>query len=534
MWLLYRAGMNRRRFLQQASAAALGATTSLPLLHADKTRAVPDFSTGKREWQAGYSKALEILGGNVQVLPRYDRPVLVEGSQYGGIWQECGPHESLVYRKFRPEVARNSHMIFFALQREDGQLPANNKRDQSSRGAGFGQIQMVVPIAATAWELAEATKDEELLETAYRACSRWDAWLTRYRNTRGTGLIEGFCTYDTGMDNSPRWAGMPNQCPNGDARVCPTVPTLPRLCPDLSATVFGARMALSEMAKALGKASMAEEWQEKAERLRTLILKRLYDAEDGAFYDLDTKNQFVKVRTCATIGVCAEHVVEQATFDQLWSRQIHAPAAFWPAYPLPSVAVDDPQFVRPIPHNSWGGASQALTALRAPRWMDFYGHGAELATMMQRWCEAILRDGTFRQQIDPATGEFTDGDLPGYSPAALVLVDFTWRLAGIHEEPNEIHWNVRPRHRASQQARFRLRTDTGAEAEMRYGPMGASLVYKDRPVASVEQGTVRLVTDKSSKPTRLVGIHAEAQNVVLRFPNHTQSFEILANQQFPL
>jgi hypothetical protein len=44
---------------------------------------------------------------------------------------------------------------------------------------------------------------------AYRACSAWDDWLMTYRNTRGTGLIEGFCTYDTGHDNSPRWQGIP-------------------------------------------------------------------------------------------------------------------------------------------------------------------------------------------------------------------------------------------------------------------------------------------------------------------------------------
>ncbi len=64
---------------------------------------------------------------------------------------------SLVYRKFRTDVARYSHMVFFALQREDGQLPANHKRTET----GFGQIQMVVPIAATAWELAQATGDSE-------------------------------------------------------------------------------------------------------------------------------------------------------------------------------------------------------------------------------------------------------------------------------------------------------------------------------------------------------------------------------------
>jgi glycogen debranching enzyme len=256
--------------------------------------------------------------------------VLIEGSVYRGIWMECGPHESLVYRKFRPEVARNSHMTFFALQQADGQFPANNTVSR----AGYGQIQMVTPIAATAWELAQATGDDELLHEAYNSCSKWDAWLMRYRNTRCTGLIEGFCTYDTGNDNSPRWAGMPNGCPDKDARNCPDVPSLPRLCPDLSATTYGARVALATMARALGKTSEADRWAESAEKIRKLILSMLYVQEDAAFYDLGAQNQFVKVRSEVLTRVCAERVVDQALFDDLWARQIYNPKAFWPAYPL--------------------------------------------------------------------------------------------------------------------------------------------------------------------------------------------------------
>src|ERR1700761_5320227 len=246
--------MRRRDLLRTATLSALApAVRSLSALAQAPPSGtnVPRFSTANTQWQRAYDRALQVLGANVQVLPRFPSPVLIEGAEYAGIWQECGPHESLVYSLFRPDVARNTHMTFFALQREDGQLPANNKRSET----GFGQIQMVVPIAATACELAHATGDSELLETAYSACSRWDAWLMRYRNTRGTGLIEGFCTYDTGMDNSPRWAGMPRQCPDKDARKCAPVPSLPRLCPDLCATTYGARMALAAMARALGKSS---------------------------------------------------------------------------------------------------------------------------------------------------------------------------------------------------------------------------------------------------------------------------------------
>ena len=404
------------------------------------------FPTSDRAWQKTWNAAVAVLADNVRIMPRYDHPVLVEGSTYGGIWQECAPQEGLVYGTLEAyitpdpgappplQVARANHMAFFAQQKEDGQLPASIKlTDSVGTTGGYGQIQMVVPIAATAWELAQQTKDHELLETAYASCSRWDAWLRQYRDTRKTGLVEGFCTYDTGHDNSPRWQGIPNRCPDADARKCPPIETMPRLCPDLSATAYGGRMALAAMANALGKPGEAARWEQDAEHIRKLILSRLYSQEDGAFYDLDAKNNFVRVSGDVVSRVLGEHVVDpvkdKGIFEAVWTKEIHNPKAFWAPFPLSSIAMDDPAFVRPIPRNSWGGASQALTALRAPRWMNYYGKQAELEYMMLQWCSAIMRHGEFRQQMDPLTGVFTQPDPGGYSPAALVFLDFAHRLS---------------------------------------------------------------------------------------------------------
>jgi hypothetical protein len=391
-------------------------------------------------WRFTWEAALQVLQKNIRPLPSYKQSLLWEGSTYAGVWQECGPHEALVYASLASytgvpaasanDIARNNHLAFFTLQRPDGQLPASIK----TTGAGFGQIQMVVPIAATAWEVAHSTGSEKFLRTAYDACSRWDAWLRRYRNTRGTGLVEGFCTYDTGMDYSPRWAGIPNRCPDADARQCPTIPSLPRLCPDLSATVYGARVALAAMANALGKRAEAARWSEHAETMRNLIIQKLYCPQNAAFYDLDAQNNFVRVRSVVNTRVLGEHVLklsaprDRAIFEALWNRQLHNPEAFWAPYQFPSIALNDPLFVRPIPRNSWGGASQALTALRAPRWMIHYGKQADLNHLMRRWCEAIVRDGNFRQQVDPRSGQFTQPDPGAYSPAALVFLDFARRL----------------------------------------------------------------------------------------------------------
>lgn len=522
--------MRRRDLLKTAAFSALACATR-PLAGlaqvASAPHVTPFFSTSNAQWQHAYDRALEVLAGNVQVLPHFAGPVLIEGAEYAGIWQECGPHESLVYRQFRPDVARNTHMTFFALQREDGQLPASNKRSET----GFGQIQMVVPIAATAWELARDTGDSEFLEAAYKACARWDAWLMRYRNTRGTGLIEGFCTYDTGMDNSPRWAGCANQCPDKDARRFPPNPTLPRLSPDLSATVYGARVALAAMAHALGKPTEAEQWHDRAEALRKLILEKLYVPEDAAFYDLDAQNNFVKIVCDIQSRVCGEHVIDQKLFDTIWSRHLGNPDAFWAPYPLPSVALNDPKFVRPIPRNSWGGPSQALTALRAGRWFDHYHRSAEFTHMMRQWCEAMLRDPSFRQQLDPLTGAFTQSGSASYSPAALVLFDYTWRLAGVRQQEDELHWNIQPDCPAAENGVFRTATNSGKIAELTYKTDRAELKLDGRSLGKVE-GCARIVSGADGSPRYLVGLRPTVTTVKLALHGHAaRHFSIAPNER---
>lgn len=377
--------------------------------------------------ESKYRAALEGLAGNTRRVFRFDESVLIEGGRYAGIWLECGPLEGLVYGRVRPEVAKANHRIFFRLQREDGYFPCWVRADRM----GSAQIQMVVPIAATALETADLTGDEAFLAEAYLSCGRWDAWLLRNRNTRGTGLCEAFCEYDTGHDNSPRFRGLAKACPGGDAAVCPDLPGLPYLAPDLSASVYGGRVALAAMAERLGKPAEAREWRERAEALRLAIVKHCFDPEEECFFDVDREGRFVNVKGDALTRVLGEHVVDQALFERIYARHIRSPKAFWTPYPLPSIAANDPSFVRDMPFNSWGGASQALTALRAPRWFPHYGKDGDLRHLMTRWVEAILAAPDFMQQMNPWTGEFSTS--PGYSPAMCVFLDFTDRL-GLLEE----------------------------------------------------------------------------------------------------
>jgi hypothetical protein len=180
------------------------------------------------------------------------------------------------------------------------------------------------------------------------------------------------------------------------------------------------------MAQHLGKSSEAQMWQEKAEYLRQGILLYCYDPEDECFYDVDCEGQFVKVRGDALTRVLGEHVVDATMFEKIYRRYIRNPTEFWTPYPLPSISIADPAFVTSLPANSWGGASQALTALRAPQWFAYYGKQDDLRILMSRWVDAMTATADFMQQMNPWTGEFSTST--GYSPSMLVYLDFVNRL----------------------------------------------------------------------------------------------------------
>jgi hypothetical protein len=153
--------MERRSFLKRSAAAGVagvmgaggwlrGGRLKDAEMRAHAMEVRSSFRSDDAALAATWKAAVARLAGNVVTLPDYSKPVLTEGSVYHGVWLECAPQEGLVYSRFCPEIARNNHTVFFDLQRADGYLPCAVK----TSGVEHSQLQLVVPIAATAYELA--------------------------------------------------------------------------------------------------------------------------------------------------------------------------------------------------------------------------------------------------------------------------------------------------------------------------------------------------------------------------------------------
>jgi hypothetical protein len=400
-------------------------------------------------------EALSALRQMVHRFSNFEQPVLRLAPPLNTLWLEDAAFEPLLYARIDPAAALGTHEFFFRFQREDGLLPCmlgSSTTDKTSPAYGrFGMIQQNVPLARTSWELAKLTRNEAFLAKAYEACTRFDDWVRRYRNTRGTGLVEMFCMFDLGQDNSPRCTGigMPGGCPDGNAAICPPGPNLPVLAPDMSAVVYGARCALADMAEALDKPTEARQWRERAAELRSLIVKYCQDPEDGFFYDVSPKNRFLRFRGTQLFPIVQEHVLTQEEFEPVWHRYLRNPHEFWTPYPFTSFSVSDPNFDRKLLPNSWGGPANCNLALRSLLWMEHYGKTAELRVVMERWLHIFLRYG-FYWQVNPWTGDpsvaipdiafFTGGDsMVNNTVCWLAYLEFASRLELLPYRIEETH-----------------------------------------------------------------------------------------------
>lgn len=382
--------------------------------------------------QERYFEAKRELPKNVWSLPQFERPVLTCGQGYPGIWLEHNL-DNVFYAGVDPEVALAGHDIFIRFQRADGLLPALVRLPKPGYAdISYGHVQAVIAPALTAWHCAQVAQNESFLERAYAAYGRYDAWLVKHRDRRGTGLVEMYCEYDSGHDNSPRVkdGGIPHACPENEAVNMPDIPCMPVIAADLSAMLFGGRVALASMARALGRSGESQRWLEKSEETRSKIMQNCWDPEDEFFYDVDARGAFRKYRTEHITRLFANRVVDDKHFDRIYSRYFHDPKEFATPYPFPSISVSDPAHDGRYPKNSWGGQSQALTALRATLWMEYYGKHDDFLKFMKIWVAAVSRSPLpFTQEMNPNTGTFSEC-APYYTPTLLLYIDFMDRLSG--------------------------------------------------------------------------------------------------------
>ncbi len=500
-------------------------------LHEEFVRSGVKFAAGPEILENVYYAALSKLADCVKPSAQ-GKSILQEGGVYFGCWLEStGTINTEILSRFCPEAAEWTFEQFAVHQREDGLLPYKI----TASGPVFKQIQLVTPPARSVWTHYRVNgSDREFLRRMYTALARYDEWLAQYRDTRGTGGVEAFCTFDTGHDLSPRFWHIPDTPYEDDpAKYDPHVPNLPFVAPDLTASVYCSRRYLSLMAAELGMEDKAEHWTHKANQSLQSLIDHCYHEDDGFFYDLDANGSFNRIQSDVLLRVLASEVGDDTYFSSSLRRYLLNSRKFFSKYPLTSIAMDDPRFDPSSSYNTWGGTVNFLSLIRAPHAFEHHGRHVELTWILQPIVSAMSNMKRFGQCLSPWTGE--EGFTETYSPAILCVLDYIERLCGILPTNSGELWftGLMPQTRdhgtklADETAYSR--TVDGVVFEL-HNTRGECAIYRAGELLCRFPAGVRVVTDRGGNLRSVVGMSIRRAVGRLSYGGRSQELRVEGNE----
>ncbi len=458
------------------------------------------------------------------------RPMLLEGADFIGCWLEStGTINSELLSRFCPDAAKSSFELFADFIREDGLLPYKI----TAAGANHRQVQMVTPLARSVWTHYCLSGDKAFLKKMYDAITRNDEWLATHRDTRKTGCVEAFCTFDTGHDASPRFWHVPDTPYMADpARYDPNSPILPFLAPDMTANVYCQRKYLERMAQELGEDGSV--WAKKAEQTRSSLMKYCYDAQDHFFYDRDKLDRFVRLQSDNLIRVFACEACDDAMFEDALRRYLLNTRKFFSRYPITTIAMDEPGFSPFIQYNSWSGQISFLTQIRLPHAFEYHRRYVELTWIMHPILTALSRFEKFSGGLSAWMG--CEGYADNYTPTMLCVLDYLERMCGIYPTSQKelcfssvIPGGIDHGEIVAEETGYSRAVD-GALFEL-VNEREGSFVYKNGEKLYAFPHGIRLVTDRSGKLRSVIGMTVQPVDGEIRLPDgRTVSFRVSGNE----
>jgi glycogen debranching enzyme len=307
---------------------------------------------------------------------------------YVGVWQWDAFFHALAYRHVDMNLAKDQIRIVLDHQREDGMIPdAIHDEGTVTRLSHPVEADVTKPplLAWAAWKLYQTDRDREFIDEIYEPVMRWNNWWFDQNDTDQNGLCEYQHPFSSGLDDSPLWDD-----------------GLPVEAPDLNTYLCLQQEALSHMAAVIGAEADAELWSARAEAMAQRMLRDMWDSEAGLFWASRPPSRTrVQARTpfnlFPLITGRMPPEVAQRLVDHLTDEK-----AFWPRYPVPTVALDDPKY-------------EPLTMWRGPTWVNvnyllieglqragFPGLARELR---RRTLEMMLGDKDIFEYYQPETGD---------------------------------------------------------------------------------------------------------------------------------
>jgi hypothetical protein len=484
------------------------------------------FYTADNATQALFDKAELCAAKNSKVFAQ-GFSVLVEGAGYGNVWLETQPLGGAMYGVRNLTLALNNQLVFLRTQRGDGRLPGmvtsvapltglvnptyswpGAATQSMLQGFYLGSPSVDVAVLASASGAGAAAVAAYLAELQ-PALALFDSWLWAERNT-SSGVPYLNSTGDTGEDNSDKFACIPSNC------VPPPYESM-----DMAGYAHDAQRALARVAALRGDAAGAAAWAARAAATAAALKARLWRAELGAAFDRgrDGDAPFVTTLVHNNLRAMWHGAFDQEMADAFVGAHLMNTSEFWTPAPLPSISVSDGRF-RDKRGNDWSGPPQGLTYQRTLRALSSYGHHAELTLAGAAQRAALLKTGTFPQQIEPFNAT-PDAGKDCYGPMLLAFLEYTALATGVavRADPPALLWSALSAGAAPPPA-FAFQQQLGASVFRleRFANGSWAGSRNGAPLFSASGGGARVVTSLDGVVTGVVGAGAERAAVALTLP----------------
>jgi putative isomerase len=325
---------------------------------------------------------------------------------YVGVWQWDAYFHALAYRHVEMELAKDQIRIVLDHQREDGMIPdAIHDEGTVTRLLLPVEADVTKPplLAWAAWKLYQADGDREFLDEIYEPVVRWNEWWFAHNDTDRNGLCEYQHPFSSGLDDSPLWDdGLPVEAPDLNTYLC------------LQAE------ALGWMAEVIGAPGEAERWAAQAQSLAERMLAQMWDPAAGLFWaSRPPERQRVNVRTPFNLFPLLTGRMPAEVNERL-VKHLTDPRTFWPLYPVPTVALDDPKY---DPQTMWRGPTWVNVNYLLIEGLRRTGYAAEARALRRRTLAMMLGDKDIFEYYAPETGEGPPKAAPTFGWSAALFIE---------------------------------------------------------------------------------------------------------------
>jgi putative isomerase len=323
---------------------------------------------------------------------------------YVGFWQWDSYFHALAYRYIDTHLAEDQLRLLIDHQREDGMIPDAVHDEGVVTHLTFPvEADVTKPplLAWAAWKLYQQSGDLEFLDEVYEAVCRWNEWWFEKNDLDGNGLCEYQHPFSSGLDDSPLWDG-----------------GMPVESPDLNTYLVLQEEALADMARLLGEEAEAEMWNRRCDSLIERLIRYQWDPRVGVFW-ANRNGKHVDVLTPFNLFPLITGRLPKEIASRLVANLVDE-KRFWPRFPVPTVALDDPHF---DPEQMWRGPTWINVNYLLIEGLQRSGYPQLARQLRDRTLEMVSGLADICEYYNPKTGENPPRAAPIFGWSSAIFIE---------------------------------------------------------------------------------------------------------------